>query len=48
MAALLGLLGAGSLVHFYLLSHRELDIHSEKCICYLLDSINVVRYEIHF
>lgn len=35
-AALPGLLGAGSLVYFHLLSHRELDIHSVKCICSLI------------
>lgn len=36
MAALPGLLGAGSLVYFHLLSHRELDIHLVKCICSLI------------
>lgn len=30
MAALPALLGTGALVHFYLLSHRESDVHSEN------------------
>lgn len=44
VAGLAGLLGADSFLHFYLLSHRELDIQSVKCIC-LLNNSNVLKYE---
>lgn len=48
MAALPALLGAGGLVHLYLLSHRELDLHSENAFVSLLNSSNVLKYENHF
>lgn len=41
-------LGTGGLVHFYLLSHRELDIHSENAFIPLLNCSNVLKYENHF
>lgn len=41
-------LGADVLVHFYWLSHRELDVHSENAFIPLLNSSNILNYENHF